>query len=66
MKTFIQLTTGLIIQFDINESPYQFNSHGHLIIRSGIIFGITYQSSSRTVENLSVNQKHIVCNWDER
>lgn len=56
---YIQLSTGLILQFDINESPLEEDKFGNVTFYSGRVMS----PISVLVKDFVVEKKLIVAEW---
>ena len=61
MSNFIQLVTGMVIEFDINESPMKYDEKGFSIIYDG---EATVNGRWVRIQNLRYNIKDVVANWN--
>lgn len=61
MRNYIQLVTGMVIEFDINESPMKYDEKGFSIIHTG-----TALISNRwmKVQHFKYNIKDVVADWN--
>ena len=62
MKNYIQLITGLIIQFDIKQSPMKFNENGIMIIYLGYVHSPAFNS---TISNMKIARSYIIADWED-